>query len=276
MVVEAPTPVRVQPVPSPDTRAIPSGDGIGQDRALLRRTMGSDYDTESSAVARILSQSPGLRTGGARDPDVITDLVAVRTYLSAGNAEMDNAIRAGASGAHLALARCAAMGLTRLPSFRGAAALRTTLCEEQWRWYTPDQVIVDWGFVGARTRGPQDLAGNADFLIWSMTGRRIDLLESVVPELILFPPGTTFRVLAVRDGEHRAVLLRELAAAEIRQGVVAARSPLDQMALDGLERAEVGWLYCEPAARRPAGPDMRFDGPPGLVATGAIATAETP
>jgi hypothetical protein len=131
-----------------------------------------------------------------------------------------------------------------------------TLDEAEWAWYGERDVIVDWGFAASRAGGPPAGVGDVDVLIWSMTGRRTALLHSEPADLVLFLPGSTFRVLETRDGDKRVVLLRELVAAE--SGGQPAQ--LDQLALTGLRRAESGW----PESRVDDG-TTRFRNPPGLL-----------
>jgi hypothetical protein len=277
---------RVQPTPADS--AVPPPWGIDEERMWLRRTFSREYEAEASSVARILSQSPGLRGDQTAPSDVIADLVAVRLYLSgrvgelsgrvaepSGHmhmAELDSALRSGKGGAHVLLARCIATGLQRLPSFHGATILRVELTDAEWEWYQEGNVLTEWGFLGAYL-SPQRLPGNVSFLIWSMGARRTTLLEPAIPSRVLFPPGTVFKVLSVRHGPRRAVLLRELSSSEAGSAG-SAEAPLDTMALAGLERVAGDWLAGEAVDNRTSSvpgpvPGPGFGQAPGLVVAAA-------
>jgi hypothetical protein len=261
----------VQPVPTPEACAAPPARGIDQERAWLRRTFQQQYDAAASFVARVLSESPGLR-GGSRTStdDVVTDLVAVRLYLSGGTDRIDSAVRGGTVGPHVPLARCVASGLRRLPSYRGATMLRTTLSDAEWEWYAKRRLVTEWGFGSALTTVPPNLPGDVDVLIWSMTARRTVLLDPAVPDRVFYLPGTSFKVLGAQDDERRVLLLRELTGPEIGAdgSVDVRRLPLDDIAMAGLEQAGTEWQDAQPAERLPATAVSALRNPPGLILAG--------
>jgi hypothetical protein len=263
--------LRVQPVPESRASAVPPPNGIHEERAWLRRARSREYEPAASVVARLLSRSPGLRGGaGTGGLDVITDLVAVQLYL-ADDGAIDSAVRSGVAGPHTALARCVAMGLRRLPSFRGATAFRATLNDAEWNWYRDGKIVIEWAFAAARAGAPPAGAGNVDFLIWSMTGRRAALIAPELKDLVLFVPGSRFKVLQARAGARRAVLLRELVLGEVSAAdrVEPGSAALDRLALAGLARAEAGWPTGEPSGSGPTAPvPQRFNQPPGLIVDG--------
>lgn len=271
--------VRVQPVPSPEACAVPPARGIEKERAWLRRTLKGQYDSAANHVARVLSESPGLRgTSRQSADDVVSDLVAVRLYLSGGTDRIESAVRSAVVGPHVPLARCVASGLRRLPSYRGATLLRTTLSEAQWQWYGKRRLVTEWAFCSALTTAHPDLTGDVDVLIWSMTARRTALLDPTVPDRVLYLPGTSFKVLGVRDEERRVLLLRELTGPEIGAdgSVDLRRLPLDDIAMAGLEQATTEWRDAEPAVRLPATALGALSYPPGLIVTGRGAGTAPP
>ncbi|MFD6529921.1 hypothetical protein [Streptomyces sp. NPDC060184] len=261
---------RPQPVPAPAACALPPAKGIARERAWLRGAFRQQYDDVGGAVARVLSQSPGLRgTDRTSTEDVLTDLVAARLYLRGDGALLDDAVRGATVGPHVPLARCVTSGLRRLPSYRGATLMRAALSEAEWAWYAGRRLVTEWGFGWALTSAAPGLPGDTDVLVWSTTARRTALLDPEPADRVLFLPGTGFKVLATRDGERRTVLLRELSASEIdAEGRVdVGRTPLDEIALSGLDLAGRTWRAAEPEAV-PALPDAvrgRFGVPPGLI-----------
>ncbi|QMU77124.1 hypothetical protein GXW83_16810 [Streptacidiphilus sp. PB12-B1b] len=263
--------VRVQGVPRGAACVAVPERGIEQERAWVRRTFSAQYNAVAGSVARVMSQAPGLR-GAARgaEGEALTDLVAVRLYLSGDTAAVDAAVRAGTVGPHVPLARCVASGLGRLPSYRGTALLQTRVSAAELAWYRPGRVATEWAFCTARTdphRGPDQ---GTDFLIWSLTARRTNLLdpEPAVADRVLFLPGTAFKVLRTDDGDRPTVLLRELSPQETAEdtgGGEGQRVPLDEIALESLERS-LALLSADGGCSTTGGP---LPGPPGLITTPA-------
>jgi hypothetical protein len=260
--------VRVQPVPQAAASAVLPERGIDKERAWLRQTLSEQYNAIAGSVSRVLSESPGLRGGSrASAADALTDLVAVRLYLSGQNRRVDRAVLSATAGPHVPLARCVAAGLRRLPSFRGAAVLCAALGEAERRWYHEGRLVTEWGFCTGLTTAHPDPPGDTDFLIWSMTARRTALLDPAVPDRVLFLPGTSFKVLAVRAGERHTVLLRELSRSEIGADgrVGLGRLPLDEIALTSLEQIERVSEKAGTERTRPAYAGVPGN-PPGLIA----------
>ncbi|MEV7325858.1 hypothetical protein [Streptomyces sp. NPDC093970] len=228
--------VRVQPVPGTAACAIPPERGIARERDWIRQTFSDQYNAIAGSVSRVMSESPGLRGGSkAEAAEALTDLVAVRLYLSGDSSRADAAVRTATAGPHVPLARCVAAGLRRLPSHRGPVLLRTRLNRAERAWYQDGRLVTEWAFCHARTSlhtGPRG-TGATDVLIWSMTARRTASLDPDLSDRVLFLPGTVFKVLRT-DGD--AVLMRELSPSETdRSGGVAAQpGRFDEMALRGL------------------------------------------
>ncbi|MFJ9900783.1 hypothetical protein ACIQPR_46415 [Streptomyces sp. NPDC091280] len=236
--------VRVQPVPRGAACAVPPERGIAQEREWMRRTFSEQYNALAGSVSRVMSESPGLR-GRSRTEvaDALTELVAVRLYLSGGSRQADAAVREATAGPHVPLARCVTAGLRRLPSYRGPALLRTRLGEAERDWYREGRLATEWAFCHARTTlhpGPTG-SGATDVLIWSMTARRTSSLDPSVPDRVLFLPGTAFKVLRA---EGSAVLMREVSPSETAQegrdgppgGQGDVPTKLDDIAVKGLEK----------------------------------------
>jgi hypothetical protein len=88
------------------------------ERHAFRASLGWRYDAAVRSVARLLAEHPGLR-GAATDEALMTELAAVRVFVSRDEAALVESIRAGAGEGDDALAVCAAAGLRRLPSLQG-------------------------------------------------------------------------------------------------------------------------------------------------------------
>ncbi|GHB68388.1 hypothetical protein GCM10010377_69010 [Streptomyces viridiviolaceus] len=261
---------RPQPTPAQAACALPPPKGLAREREWLRTAFRHEHGDGVGAVARVLSQAPGLRgTGQTSTDDVITDLVAVRLYLRGDGRPLHHAVREATVGPHVPLARCVTAGLRRLPSYRGATMMRASLGDAGRATYASRRLHTEWAFCWALSTAAPDLPGDTTFLIWSMTARRTALLEPESPHRVIFLPGTSFKVLDVRDGERPAVLLRELPASEIAADgrVDTERTPLDDIALAGLRRAEETWQAsgAETAPDLPASAADRFGEPPGLI-----------
>jgi hypothetical protein len=262
---------RVQPVPTAQTCAIVWDGGIDKERAWLRRNLSRQYDATASSVARILSEYPGLRAGAsAANADVLTDLVALRLYLTGQTPGLDEAVRAAKVGPHVPMARCIAAGLRRLPSYRGPLRTRAHVTDEQLQWYAARSLITEWSFLPALASGAVALSGTTDILVWSMTARRTELVDPSRRDQAVFLPGTSFKVLGI-GGEIR---MRELARTEVAaDGTVHSLAALDDAALEGLEAAARTWRGADPAEELPAGQEQRFAATPGLIAPRAAGLA---
>lgn len=265
--------VRVQPVPTPQCSVIPR-EGLAKERDWLRRNLSKQYDAAASSVARILSEYPGLRVGSsASDSDVLTDLVALRLYLTGKISGLDEAVRAGQVGPHVPLARCVASGLRRLPSYRGPLRTRVTLTADEVQWYGGRSLVTEWSFLPAVASSNLDLPGGAEILIWSMSARRTALLDPSRPDQAVFQPGTSFKVLSVGTGPDGPELrLRELTRTEVApDGAVRSMPALDEFAAAALEDAGKAWRQADPVEALPADRRDWFASPPGLLAPAARA-----
>jgi hypothetical protein len=264
----------VQPEPSPGASALPSATGVGKERDWLRRSLGGPYDTAAAFVSRVLSESPGLH-GGPRSSvgDALTDLAAVRLYLSGSTSAIDAAVRSAAAGPHVPLVRCATSGLRRLPSHRGGAVLRATLSPAERAWYREGALVTERSFLAALSAIRADLPGDTDILLWSLTARRTFLVAPELPDRVLFTPGTRFKVLRTTDGDRPAVMMREIAEAELdEQGRLREeRVPMDEIALTGLAQVQTMWHKAEDGVEGIAGDPLpegladAFGSAPGLI-----------
>jgi hypothetical protein len=162
------------------------------------------------------------------------------------------------------LARCVSSGLRRLPSYRGASQLITAGGPSHVDTYGDRILVTEWAFLTATTAGRAIVPGEIEFRIWSMTARRTALIDPELPDQVVFVPGTSFKVLEVRDEPAPVVLLRELSSAEIGEDgkVNTTRSMFDDLALNGLEQAARAW---EKPDERNSAPRATATAPPGLL-----------
>lgn len=267
---------RAQLTPQSAAAALVPKRGLDEERAWLRRALSQEYSAVANSVSRVLSEHPGFQGALQRSStDVLSDAVAIRLYLSSQGDELDLSLRAGTVGPHVPFARCVVSGLNRLPSHRGATVFSTSMTGQEWELYRTRKLVTEWGFVNALVAPcSRQRAGNdVDVLVWSMTARRTKVLEpeqAPIPDRVLFVPGTSFKVLDLRepaDGRRGHVLLRELAAGEIDSTgrVDTNRASLDDLAVNSLRRTLQTWESAKVEARVPEPAIGRFGQLPGLV-----------
>ncbi|MDH6625669.1 hypothetical protein M2271_003480 [Streptomyces sp. LBL] len=168
-------------------------------------------------------------------------MAAVYLYLDREWEWLDPAILEGTVGAHLPLARCAASGLRRLPSYRGPAIVHTSSVGMVADWYRENQFVVDHGFWTASTSASALSEGGPGFLVWSLTGRLTRAVDPYAPGRLVFSPRTRFKVLQVNAGRQPRVLMRELFPLEPSEHPVGSGGEhtewLDEGTVTELERA---------------------------------------
>ncbi|GAA0340927.1 hypothetical protein NE235_36610 [Actinoallomurus spadix] len=217
------------------------------ERAEFRSLVQPVWERHSAAVNRAMTQMPALR-GGQADA-ARTDLVAVHVHLSGGLGEPDGPEPGASGGAALphAYLACLASGLSRLPSYRGAAVRGGLPADGDLERFAPGTVLHGPGPVSALPIGQAAglTTATGGYVIWSATGRRVRPLvasgHGAVADEIVFPPGTAFRVLGVRSaGQAPIVLLSEIVRAGSetetgdRPGVLG---DADRAALERLDEA---------------------------------------
>ncbi|MGW3635461.1 hypothetical protein ACWD7F_35920 [Streptomyces sp. NPDC005122] len=265
--------VQVQPVPRAVTRIVSTaGRGIARDRLRLWSMYGQRYRQTMAAVARTLPESESL-WGSSRSSRVgaLADLAAVQLYLTEEWAWLDKTMLEGLRGAHLPLARCVASGLRRLLCYRGPAIVQTGTVGMVMDWYRQNRFVIDWGFWTASTSAAALSEGGPGFMVWSLTGRRVERVDPCAPDRLVFSPGTRFKVLRITEGKRPLVLMRELfppEPAKHRTGGFGVDHTkwLDQSTVAELERV---------AAARPTPDAVDASSPhgrlPGLIVTSKAA-----
>ncbi|WP_435130637.1 hypothetical protein [Actinacidiphila sp. bgisy144] len=193
---------------------------------------------QEKAVERMLG--PALTGEMAEWAPNPVDVLAVHLYLTTsdgplGHQALTAALRAGDRGV-LPYAACLASGLGRMrpyegPVFRSGDALapERTAAGRQLRAPGPVSALT------VNLRGPSE---TTRYAIWSESGRRVHLERSRGSEgegadEVLFAPGTTFRVLGVREVRGSDVVLLRDAS-----GPASGSAPeLDRAALRALAEA---------------------------------------
>ncbi|MFB7781063.1 hypothetical protein [Streptomyces bauhiniae] len=217
-------PALVSSGPGAAARPGPGGSG----RARPHTVRHSDHEGSRSVAAEVLRRHPEL-TPGPQEPDAVAALAAVLRRL----AESEESDGVGLAEPESELLRT---GLRMLPVHRGATGLRATLDEAVRQWYAGQPLVTDPDVCEASVLGPGDGPGNTDFLIWSVDGRRTDLLDPLRPAQVLFLPGSRFRVLPPEPGTSDVVLMRE-----VGPGQTAQDAELDRTAVRELTRAWRDW-----------------------------------
>jgi hypothetical protein len=168
-------------------------------RQSMRERLGARYDLAARVVTTLLSERPGLRSGGADRAAQLAELAVVRAFIDNPDGPYDTDF-------HIVLAD----GLRRLPTAR-AVVVRGIPDDTDVR---PDSTLrLPTPVIAAPASATP--AGPAEALIWTTTGRRIDDLQDKATGEVVLPGHTRLRVLAVeRSPVHRVLLAEEGAAAD--------------------------------------------------------------
>ncbi|PTA45174.1 hypothetical protein [Micromonospora sp. RP3T] len=190
---------------------VDAGEWDAEGRARLRRALTDRYDAYARVVTRTLAEEPGLRAAG-HSADLVGDLVALCAYV-ADPAAVNHALRGSGErppGAAALLARGAASGLCRLPTVIGPV-YATTSAPPALDYRAGDE-LVEPAFVDVRLSGGAGPDVAVEYVIWSVSARRIDPFTWPARPAAAFPPGSRFAVLAVDDPDGDGpvrVLLRD-------------------------------------------------------------------
>ncbi|MFH9615170.1 hypothetical protein ACH4MM_15855 [Streptomyces pratensis] len=247
---------------------LPGYSSTEEERAVFRTLAEAEWERDGAAVARMLMRMPALR--GREQEAARADLIALRLYLRGtdgplNSAALHRAFETG-EGRLLPYAACVASGLRRMPAFRGAV-VRGAGPEE-----TPaaGSLLRDAGPLSALPLGGDDpVPGGARHVIWSVTGRRVRQMfdgaaHATRTDEVVFPPGTVFRVLDIRQESASPasplILLRELPGIPAESATGGAQPDAQDNAV--LERLEAS-LDGSPAAGAPGPWPERCSGPVG-------------
>ncbi|RIV31601.1 hypothetical protein D2L64_25595 [Micromonospora radicis] len=197
-----------------------------EDRAVLRTTLNGRYDAHVRVVTKTLAEEPGLRAAGA-SPDLVAGLVALRAYCADDRNEVNRFLRTGAGEERAAVvARGVAYGLRYLPTVLGPVFRPGRIGVETLAAYRPGRVLAEPGLLDVRIPPTTVADATVQFVIWSVSARRLGRLDVDGTSAALFPPASRFAVLAVDHSNDPAdvprVLLCDIAGAA--EGRPAANS----------------------------------------------------
>lgn len=209
------------------------------ERDTVRRALGERYGAHAATVVRLLSQRPDAEEDPTAFEAMVTDLTALLACVSQDEEMVVDTLRMGRLGRLRPYVACIVSGLNRLPVHYGVATVWGVSGPTGPRRFRSGDVLVEHGLLDAIANPATRIEGATEFLLWSVTGRRVEVADRVAvatEERVVFPPGTPFRVLAVAEaeGDHpQQVLLQEIAGAAADQEIAGMRPSV----LSQLERA---------------------------------------
>jgi hypothetical protein len=170
------------------------------DRTRLRRLLSDRYDGYARVVVRTLAEQPGLR-GADATADLVADLVALLAYHSRERDAVNGALRtgrnAGPDDREALLARGAAQALRRLPAVLGPVFAAGRVAAPVLSGYRAGAELVEPAFVDVALVGSRPPDATIEFVIWSVSARRLHRIGRDDAPSAVFPPGSRFAVLAV-------------------------------------------------------------------------------
>jgi len=218
---------------------LPDHSSTEAERDAVRRALGERYGVHAATVCRLLAQRPDAEEDPAAFEAMVTDLTALLACVSQDEEMVVDTLRMGRLGRLRQYVACIVSGLNRLPLHSGVAVVWGQSGPTGPRRYRSGDVLVEHGLLDAVANPTQRVEGATEYLVWSVTGRRVEVADRVAvatEERVIFPPGTAFRVLAVAEAEGdqpQQVMLQEMAGAAADQEIAAMRPSV----LSQLERA---------------------------------------
>jgi hypothetical protein len=190
--------------------------------ANLRQALVGRYDTHARTVLRALTEENELRAG---DPPTETTpgLVAVHAYHAAERDDVDRMLRGldppDRDAPAAVVARCVLDGLRQLPVVFGPvfAACATHIPLDA---YLCGGELTEPGFVAADLAATDHVDAGLEYVIWSVSARRVGPVAPGEPATALFAAGSRFAVLGVDTGSAvpRVVLLDLAAQSRVTGG----------------------------------------------------------
>ena len=205
-----------------------------EDRQQFKKSLGWKYDAATRSVTRLLAERPGLRGGMPVDDAMLTELAAVHVFATSDQRQFVDAIRSGDAASQYPFISCLAGGLRRLPSLQGLVVRGGPGEAETVADYVVGSELVEPAPMLGVSDESADVSGSVELLIWSVTARRLGgLADDENSADVVFPPATSYRVLAVEADSGR-VLLTEVGK---KQRSEEARKRHDARVLERLTEA---------------------------------------
>jgi hypothetical protein len=185
------------------------------DNARLRQVLDGRYDAHARSVARTLAEDPGVRD--TRPPaSTVTGLAAVHAYCTTERETVNRVLRGFGDAQRVASAAvigsCAAHGLRQLPVVFGPV-FATSGASVPDGAYAIGTELVEPGFVDVDLAPNGEPGAGVDYVIWSVSARRLGRIVPTDHVTALFAAGSRFLVLGVDHGPERPrVMLLDLAA----------------------------------------------------------------
>jgi hypothetical protein len=187
------------------------------DHSRLRQVLHGRYDAHARSVARALAEDTGLHD--AQPPaSTMTGLVAVHAYCTTERETVNQVLRDVGDtrqvAAATAIAGCAVHGLRRLPVVFGPvfATIRARVPVEA---YETGTELIEPSFIDVDLAPSGDPGAGIDYVVWSVSARRLGRIASTDHATALFAAGSRFLVLGVDHGPERPrVMLLDLAASQ--------------------------------------------------------------
>ncbi|MBX7266404.1 hypothetical protein KIF24_10445 [Micromonospora sp. Llam7] len=215
------------------------------ERTALRSVLSDQFDKHARFVTRLLAEQPGLRAGH-QGYDLLAALTALRAWCAAEHGFVDQTLRDppddDATQRALVLAGWAALGLARCPAHLGALVRVGDPPVALVQRYRPGMVLTEPGFVEAHLGRRRHTTATVEYMIWSVTARRMGRIVEELPGAgdALFGPGARFEVLAVEtpppatpgapaENQPGRVFLRELTGSGRPGGRQTAQRVLDRL-----------------------------------------------
>ena len=184
------------------------------DRRRLRQVLKHSYDAYARVVIRTLAEEPGLRAAGGT-AELIADLVALCAFVAEKDT-VNNVLRGrkglAPDGRETLVARGAMSGLSRLPTVLGPVFVSGQHAAVAGAEYHAGDELVEPAFVDVNLSGSRPPDAQIEYVIWSVSARRVDHFNLHALPAATFPPGSRFAVLAVDPpvaGGPIRVLLRD-------------------------------------------------------------------
>ncbi|WP_188134571.1 hypothetical protein [Lentzea indica] len=158
---------------------LPDHNSSDVERDAVRRALGERYGVHAATVCRLLAQRPDAEEDPAAFEAMVTDLTALLACVSQDEEMVVETLRMGRLGRLRPYVACIVSGLNRLPVHNGVATVWGASGPTGPRRYRSGDVLVDHGLLDAVANPAQRIEGATEYLLWSVTGRRVEVADRV-------------------------------------------------------------------------------------------------